>query len=72
MCVADREGGRISCVRAGLHSPQLSGQLVANLDKNSLGEDLGRVFAVAGKGTALLAVTTPSFWGQQKEVPKVS
>lgn len=69
LCIADREGGRVECVVAGLHSPQLTGQLVVMLDKNSLEDDLGRVFAIAGKGTALLAVTLPG-WGQQEAVTK--
>merc|ERR1712080_556928 len=49
-------GEKIECVKAGLHSPQLTGQRLAVLDRASLGQPLGRMFAITGRGTALLAV----------------
>merc|ERR1712080_633408 len=56
LCIAIREGEKIECVKAGLHSPQLTGQRLAVLDRASLGQPLGRMFAITGRGTALLAV----------------
>merc|ERR550519_1276788 len=56
LCIANREGEKIECVKAGIHSPQLTGQRLAVLDRASLGQPLGRMFAIAGRGTALLAV----------------
>jgi len=51
LCVADREGRRADCVGAGIRSPQFRGSRTAQLP------GLGRVFGLAGRGTALLAVT---------------
>jgi len=56
LCIANREGEKIECVKAGLHSPQLTGQRLAVLDRDSLGQPLGRTFAITGRGTALLSV----------------
>ena len=56
LCIADREGGRVDCVKAGLERP-----LYANRDET--GEKIisypgiGRVYAIAGKGTALLTIS---------------
>lgn len=63
LCVADREGERIQCVMAGLAAPQLTGSLIETLDAISLKQRLGRMFAIAGRGTALLAVNGPG-WGK--------
>lgn len=65
LCIANREGEKIECVKAGLHSPQLTGQRLAVLDRASLGAPLGRMFAITGRGTALLAVN-----GQGKISPR--
>ena len=51
VCVANREGKTVECVGAGLHSPQFLGQ------SSSVIQNLGRVYAIAGRGAALLAVT---------------
>jgi len=50
LCVADREGRKVDCVGAGLRAPQFLGQVSATL------RGLGRVFGLAGRGTALIAV----------------
>jgi len=50
LCVADREGKRVECLGAGIKSPQLFGEKVTVIP------NLGRVFALASRGTALLAV----------------
>ncbi len=56
LCVSDREGGKIDCVRAGLRRP-LHGS-----SEDETGEPVisytgvGRSFAIAPKGTALLSV----------------
>merc|ERR1712013_383882 len=47
----NREGKTVECVGAGLHSPQFLGQ------SSSVIQNLGRVYAIAGRGAALLAVT---------------
>ena len=56
LCIADREGQRVDCVKAGLQLP-----LYANQDETGMKitsyPNIGRVYAVAGKGTALLALT---------------
>lgn len=55
LCVADREGRKVDCLRAGLQRP-----MYANKDETGEQivsyEGLGRVYAIASKGTALLAV----------------
>jgi len=53
LCIADREGGRVDCVGAGLNHPQFLGSKIVEAD------NLGRVFGIAGRGSALLAVTGP-------------
>jgi len=50
LCIADREGKQIECVGAGLRSPQFRGQSSSKLT------GLGRIYGIAGRGTALLAV----------------
>jgi len=50
ICVANREGKTVDCVGAGLTSPQFLGQTASSIS------NLGRVYAIAGRGTALLAV----------------
>jgi len=50
LCVADREGRQVECVGAGLKSPQFRGQSASRIN------GLGRVYAIAGRGAALLAV----------------
>jgi len=50
LCVADREGKKVECIGAGLRAPQFRGQSANILP------GLGRVFAIAGRGTALIAV----------------
>ena len=51
LCVADREGKKIDCVGAGLRFPQFLGQVSSSIP------GIGRVFGLAGRGSALLAVT---------------
>jgi len=50
ICIANREGKKVECLGAGLKSPQFLGQT------SSIISDLGRVYAIAGRGTALVAV----------------
>ena len=50
ICIANREGKTVECLGAGLHSPEFLGQT-----SNSI-SDIGRVYAIAARGTALLAV----------------
>jgi len=55
ICIADREGQKVSCVSAGLTHPQFRGKPVLEI-KNT-----GRVFGLAGRGSALVATTgTPN------------
>jgi len=51
LCVADREGKKIDCVGAGLRFPQFLGQISSTIP------GIGRVYGLAGRGSALLAVT---------------
>jgi len=51
LCIADREGKQVECVGAGLRAPQFRGQSSTKLS------GLGRVFGIAGRGTALIAVS---------------
>ncbi|XP_023329830.1 peptidyl-alpha-hydroxyglycine alpha-amidating lyase 2 isoform X2 [Eurytemora carolleeae] len=51
VCVADREGEKISCVGAGLNHPQFMGARILDIP------NLGRVYGIAGRGTALVGVT---------------
>jgi len=50
LCVADREGQGVACVGAGLSHPQFRGSPVLQMD------NVGRVFGLAGRGSALVAV----------------
>merc|ERR1712059_126201 len=50
LCVADREGRKVECIGAGLRAPQFRGQ------KATVLPGLGRVYGIAGRGTALIAV----------------
>merc|ERR1711934_346973 len=51
LCLADREGKQVECVGAGLRAPQFLGQSSTKLS------GLGRVYGIAGRGTALIAVS---------------
>jgi peptidylamidoglycolate lyase len=50
LCVVDREGKKVECIGAGLRAPQFRGQ------SSTVLPGLGRVFGIAGRGTALIAV----------------
>jgi len=57
LCVADREGGRVECIQAGLQKPlhanrDDTGKRVVVYDQNII----GRPYAIAAKGTALLVL----------------
>jgi len=56
LCIADRENERVDCIKAGIQVPRY-----ANKDETGMKvvsyPGIGRVYGVAGKGTALLAVT---------------
>lgn len=56
LCVANREGQNVDCMKAGLQRP-----LYANRDetgqKVNTYNGVGRVYAIAGKGTALLTMS---------------
>lgn len=57
LCVADREGGRVECIRAGLQRPlhanrDDTGRRVVNYNQRII----GRPYAIASKGTALLVL----------------
>lgn len=56
LCVANREGQRVDCLRAGIDRP-----LYANRDetgqKVTTYNGVGRVYAIEGKGTALLTMS---------------
>lgn len=72
LCVADREGGRVECIKAGISKPlhvnraDDTGKSVAVYTDN-----IGRPYAIAAKGTALLVVNmkksfislSPNVWG---------
>ena len=51
LCIADREGKKIDCVRAGLRYPQFLGQVSSSI------QEIGRVYGLAGRGSALIAVS---------------
>jgi peptidylamidoglycolate lyase len=57
LCVSDREGGKVDCVKAGLKHPRMQA------DRDETGMDvisytgIGRSYAIAPKGTALLSVS---------------
>ena len=64
ICVANREGKTVDCVGAGLTSPQFLGQTASSIS------NLGRVYAIAGRGTALLAVNNKgSYYDPPARVP---
>ena len=57
LCVADREGGRVECIQAGLQKPlhanrDDTGRRVVNYNSRRI----GRPYAIAAKGTALLVL----------------
>jgi len=57
LCVADREGGRVECIQAGLQKPlhanrDDTGKQVVNYNQRIL----GKPYAIASKGTALLVL----------------
>jgi peptidylamidoglycolate lyase len=57
LCVADREGGRVECINAGLQKPlhanrDDTGKRVVNYNQKVI----GRPYAIASKGTALLVL----------------
>lgn len=57
LCVADREGGRVECVQAGLQKPlhanrDDTGRRVVNYNSRMI----GKPYAIAAKGTALLVL----------------
>jgi len=54
LCVADREGKKIDCVGAGLRYPQFMGQVSTTL------QGVGRVYGLAGRGSALISVNGKS------------
>ena len=56
LCVADREGQKIDCLGAGLRLPQFRGSLSSSI------RDLGRVYGLAGRGSALVAVGRKGDW----------
>ena len=56
LCVADREGEKIDCLGAGLRLPQFRGSVSSSI------KDLGRVYGLAGRGTALVAVGWKGDW----------
>jgi len=65
LCVADREGGRVECIQAGLQRPlhanrDDTGRRVVNYNQRII----GRPYAIASKGTALLVLKgTPGVRG---------
>jgi len=65
LCVADREGGRVECIHAGLQRPlhanrDDTGRRVVNYNQRII----GRPYAIASKGTALLVLRgTPGVRG---------
>ena len=63
LCVADREGRKIDCMGAGLRLPQFRGEISTTV------RDVGRVYGLAGRGTALLAVSAgePFSWGKKAQ-----
>jgi len=64
LCVANREGQEVSCMRAGLDSaPHFGGKDVTGTQVTNY-KNMGRVFAIAEKGTALLSISgAPSVEG---------
>ena len=50
LCVADREGKKVECLGAGIKYPENLGQT------SGIIEDLGYVYAIAGRGSSLIAV----------------
>ena len=56
LCVADREGGRLDCLRAGLTQPAMADRDETGLAVISYA-GVGRPYAIAAKGTAVLSVS---------------
>ena len=56
LCVADREGLKVDCLGAGLRLPQFRGSLSSSI------RDLGRVYGLAGRGSAMVAVGLGGDW----------
>ena len=56
LCVADREGQKVDCLGAGLRLPQFRGSLSSSI------RDLGRVYGLAGRGSAMVAVGLGGDW----------
>jgi peptidylamidoglycolate lyase len=55
LCVSDRDGGKIDCVRAGLQMPKQGDRDETGMEVISY-TGIGRSYAIAPKGTALLSV----------------
>lgn len=51
LCIADRENNRIVCIHAGLNGQAKFGSPYGSAGYK--GKNVGRVFAVAGKGTKI-------------------
>jgi len=56
LCIADRENKRVDCIKAGLQLPRYANKDDTGMKVVSY-PGLGRVYGIAGKGTALLALT---------------
>ena len=54
--MADREGQKVDCLGAGLRLPQFRGSLSSSI------RDLGRVYGLAGRGSAMVAVGLGGDW----------
>ena len=54
--MADREGQKVDCLGAGLRLPQFRGSLSSSI------RDLGRVYGLAGRGSAMVAVGLRGDW----------
>ena len=55
LCIADREGKKVECLGAGLKSPKFLGKSLNSIS------NLGRVYAIAGRGETLIAVNGQGF-----------
>jgi len=61
LCVADREGGRVECIRAGIkRQPHANSDDTGRKVVNYKQRIIGRPYAIASKGTALLVVREPA------------
>ena len=56
LCIADREGQQVECLSAGIRSPKFLGQSLSSIS------NLGRVYAIAGRGDTLIAVNGQGFF----------